>query len=1056
MAIGAVAAGGAILGGVGAWAAGSAIAISTGIALGWSIGMYAGQQFFGPDVPSQDVEGPRLSSLSVQSSAYGEPITIVYGSVRTAGNIIWSAGIEEHKHEEDVGGGGGKGGGGGGGGTRTTYTYTCSFAVGVCEGVIVGINRIWMDGKLFQDNNSDSDFVSQFNSVGKVSSLSVYTGTEDQEPDPVIESHEGEGNVPGYRGLAYVVFEDLELADYGNRIPNIEFEVALGLQEQNATFEVPDETSLVSFFNNGYLAAAKPNNLNPSDSWTQVLNLEGNILFEWQGNDSNFLIPFQVSPQVSSSLGKEMALYLESFDDHFYVIDAATGEELVEIENYWDGSDDVFGISNPNRASIGWLEEFGYYIWIIWGASNSTLGIYNYSAATGGINTEVDTVSCSDIGHVLIFDNKIYIGHGTAVYEYISWYDIGIVTDATTGEVSFGPNELGNYNKKVDFSETSGGSFVAITPNGDLISKNGTTCYLHDGINAEIQKRYTFDTGDSGKQPIDAIISDIMDITGLESTEYDVSDLSDNELIGFAITQPMSAKKAINPLMQAFQFDVIESEGEIKFVSRGNSLERSFSEDDLAAHEQGSDLPPSVTTTRTQKTQLPTKVVIDYQDKDIDYQVASQYAKREVADHNKEKSIRLPIVMTANDALQVAEKFLATAWAQRDSHSVQILSENIDLLPGSVIDVAGYRMLVSEMSNKMPGLIEVKGPSEESSSYQSSAVAETPSITTQVPAGATPSTFSLMINLPNLERVYSTPGFFVVPYSLGSIENWPGANIYTTYDNGNTWSEIDIVLNQTLVASIISAPGSGPVGRWDHANSITIRPINERTDLLLSASELSVFSGSNTVAIGSSSDKWEVLSFLDVTDNGDGTYTLSGFIRGRRGTEDAVDSGNKSLLVFLKSDAMGYVPLSTDNLDVQMSYKITSIGNPLQTKATSVWTSEGDTIKPWSPVHIEGTRNFSDDLIITWLRRSRGEESWNRVGVPLIEQNEEYEIDILDSNGDVVRTFSTSGEDSDQSGITYTATQQDSDFGSVQSSVTVEVYQISDVVGRGFPGKAIV
>src|SRR5436309_1071876 len=41
----------------------------------------------------------------------------------------------------------------------------------------------------------------------------------------LIGSIEGISNTPAYRGLALAVFENLELADYGNRIPFLTFEV---------------------------------------------------------------------------------------------------------------------------------------------------------------------------------------------------------------------------------------------------------------------------------------------------------------------------------------------------------------------------------------------------------------------------------------------------------------------------------------------------------------------------------------------------------------------------------------------------------------------------------------------------------------------------------------------------------------------------------------------------------------------------------------------------------------------------------------------------------------
>ena len=70
----------------------------------------------------------------------------------------------------------------------------------------------------------------------------LYKGTEDQNPDPTIESYEGVGSTPAYRGLAYVVIEDFPLANYGNRIPNFTFEVK---RKKNANDSLPNKIESV-------------------------------------------------------------------------------------------------------------------------------------------------------------------------------------------------------------------------------------------------------------------------------------------------------------------------------------------------------------------------------------------------------------------------------------------------------------------------------------------------------------------------------------------------------------------------------------------------------------------------------------------------------------------------------------------------------------------------------------------------------------------------------------------------------------------------------------------
>src|SRR5690606_36974301 len=144
-----------ILGSVGATLGAAAGGLAGAVLAG--VGAFAGSRagaaidraIFGS--PGRTREGPRLGDLAVQSSAYGEAIPLLYGTMRAAGNVIWSTGLIERRHEESQKVRGGKGGGS----TRVTnvtYTYSASFAVALSAREIVGIGRIWADGKLLRDN----------------------------------------------------------------------------------------------------------------------------------------------------------------------------------------------------------------------------------------------------------------------------------------------------------------------------------------------------------------------------------------------------------------------------------------------------------------------------------------------------------------------------------------------------------------------------------------------------------------------------------------------------------------------------------------------------------------------------------------------------------------------------------------------------------------------------------------------------------------------------------------------------------------------------------------
>jgi hypothetical protein len=210
-----------VLGAVGA-AAGSALGsfsfyglTVSGAYLGGALGVTLGTMIDGALMPPVQRSGPRLSDLSIQSSTEGRPIPKVYGRVRLAGQIIWAS-----RFSETASTSGGKGLGARSVET-TTYAYSVSFAVGLCAGPVTRIGRIWADGNLLDPASC---------------TIRSHFGSETQSPDPLIVEIEGEANAPAYRGLCYVVFEDLALAAYGNRIPQLQFEIVhtLALDDADA------------------------------------------------------------------------------------------------------------------------------------------------------------------------------------------------------------------------------------------------------------------------------------------------------------------------------------------------------------------------------------------------------------------------------------------------------------------------------------------------------------------------------------------------------------------------------------------------------------------------------------------------------------------------------------------------------------------------------------------------------------------------------------------------------------------------------------------------------
>ncbi|TNE49834.1 MAG: hypothetical protein EP341_08060 [Sphingomonadales bacterium] len=184
----------------------TAVGTLAGGPLGGAVGAIIGQQIDRTLSGRGSVEGPRLKELAASTSSYGQPIPRHYGRVRTPGTIIWATDLVESSE---------KSGGGKGRPKTTSYSYSSSFAVALSSSPVSAVGRIWADGNLLRGAAGD---------LKAGGTIRVHLGHGDQLPDPLLASALGE-DCPGFRDIAYVVFEDLALGDFGNRIPALTFEL---------------------------------------------------------------------------------------------------------------------------------------------------------------------------------------------------------------------------------------------------------------------------------------------------------------------------------------------------------------------------------------------------------------------------------------------------------------------------------------------------------------------------------------------------------------------------------------------------------------------------------------------------------------------------------------------------------------------------------------------------------------------------------------------------------------------------------------------------------------
>ena len=160
----------------------------------------------------------KISEFTVNTADYGAIVPEIIGTVRTAGNVIYYDDFTAHEHREThEAGKGGKSKQ-----VSITYTYTVAVILGLCEGPISGIGKVWIGKNV---HNYPADDIQ----------LTLFDGKENQQPWAYTQGKHPEKALP-YSGLAYMAGV-IDLGDSGS-MPSYNFEVKGRLLETGDGIDV--------------------------------------------------------------------------------------------------------------------------------------------------------------------------------------------------------------------------------------------------------------------------------------------------------------------------------------------------------------------------------------------------------------------------------------------------------------------------------------------------------------------------------------------------------------------------------------------------------------------------------------------------------------------------------------------------------------------------------------------------------------------------------------------------------------------------------------------------
>jgi hypothetical protein len=880
----------------------------------------------------------------------------------------------------------------GGGPTNTSYTYEIDVLVMLCDHEAKFVTRIWSNGKLVWTRKlgaGGGSFEASDN-TDQWKSLTFYSGAAAQLPDPIYEASVGVGNAPAYRGRATLMIEGLQLGGSG-QLPNLTFELARdGAVSNTALLDAP----LIS---SGSDAAADPATYTTNNAGSLAFASDGVTV---TGDISN---PVNMTWTSSATNNKLNSAKTEYNGQQFTV--EVEADFLAGIGS-GTGNVNTF-LSYPAPAAV-----ISFAVRRVSGANR----IFAVHLATG----DTQTIDCG-----VQPSNRFRIVFNAAGTE-VQWY-VGdtLVHSKTRVRVGAAPQTV----------------VLSAIQHGN----QGVSQYRFKNLRV-----YLGESPTEIYAPADVTLRSAVEAicarAGMPADTYDASALA-------AITQPVRSlampvgpsRPVIEQLATAFFIEAYLRD-KLYFRPRGGAAAATIPWSDLAANADQPDdqsLPLSI----GNHLELPPQASVTYINVNDDSQSGTEYSDRFTTGQAAVQSITLGLGLMPAEAKGIADAVVADTQAALVQGTVALPMTYAYLDPSDVVNVVDrdartYRLRLGRKTDES-GVLSFDVVADDALALNS--------IRTTDPGPGNAGTVTkygdtvfLPLDIPLLRDDDNSAGYYV--QAKGTTTLWPGGVIKSSADNVTFTSAAEINESAVFGACTTTLGNYTGVG-FDEVNSVTI---NVGNGTLASSTRDAMLADQavNAMMIGD-----EVIRFRSAVLVSAGVYTLTGLLRGQRGTEWAVAThAAAERAVLLRAAGMRRVSQNL-NENGQLRYLRAGTLGAAVLPTTTNFTNTNRALKPLSPSDVRGVAQGGQRILLSWRRRSRlSTKLMTPSGLPLGESTESYIVRIYSLGPTTLKRTLTSTTAS----VAYERADQLADGITAGVEARVDVSQVSAAVGEGYVGSGTI
>ncbi|PKP68064.1 MAG: hypothetical protein CVT83_06890, partial [Alphaproteobacteria bacterium HGW-Alphaproteobacteria-5] len=434
---------------------------------------------------------------------------------------------------------------------------------------------------------------------------------------------------------------------------------------------------------------------------------------------------------------------------------------------------------------------------------------------------------------------------------------------------------------------------------------------------------------------------------------------------------------------------------------------------------------------------------------DEDYDAALVEARRITVDTTRIASESFPMAVPPEEAERRCRRALMEAWIGRESATFRLPPSRLALDPADVIRLAhdGREVefrLVSVADAEARG---IEGVRQDRAAYDLPPGDPRPASLASPVVFGTPEV--VMLDLPQITE--DQPAHR--PLIAAHASPWPGEIAVFRSASSDGFSLLTTFGSRAQIGTLAFDFFPGPTSRFDLGNALVVDLLS---GTLESVTDVALFGGANALAVESAAGQWEIVQASQAELIGPGRYRLTRLLRGQRGTEQAMGSPSPAGARVVVLDAtLASLPIAEADLGLPWNWRVGPAARAVSdaSYAALAFTPTGRGLVPFAPAHIEQPWRVArspGDLTIRWTRRSRAlvADAWEQIEVPLAEDMERYDVQILDGAA-VKRTLTTS-----TTSVLYTAAQQTADWGAPLGpgqTLAIRIFQLSNRLGRGTP-----